>query len=372
MLPHFHTLYLEATRTCNLSCDDCSSGSNGRYDDSKDMSFDEIVGRILDPAFELGTRFVDFSGGEFLMRKDCFELLEYANNKGFKISVVSNGTTLNDKSVKRLKSVLGDNLLISLGVNSFDIDNKKSRQTTSDHVLRKIKLLEEHYIDINICVAIGKYNADTFSDTIDNLRKLKLPFNRIPFVIRNSDRCELMYDSKMLREKFHPTLRRHFHGYASYTPFFLSPDVYNRITGQSEANNTVPTNPSVGCWCGSFYGINPEGEVSICPLLLDNLSGGNVLKEDLNQILTESDLFKRVMQRDKFGGKCGGCNYRFTCGGCRALAYYQTGDVFGEDPTCFIDELTEEELASIEEETAKTFKNYVRMAKFGKMFTAPA
>ncbi|MFH1319481.1 MAG: radical SAM protein [Bacteroidota bacterium] len=371
MLPHFHTLYLETTRSCNLSCKYCSTGSNGKFDNSDDMTFDEIVNRILYPAYELGTRFINLSGGEFLLRKDAYDLLLKANKIGFRISIVSNGTTLNEKNIQKLKTILGDNLLISLGVDSFDKNNKSTRQITSGYILKKIYLLEKNYIGINICVTIGKFNTHSFSDTVKNIRELKLPFNRIPFVIRNCNSCDLMYNSDILRKYFHPTLRRQFHGSVSYTPHFLSPDTYENATGQTEKNDMVPTNPSIGCWCGSFYGINPEGDVSVCPLLLDNVSAGNVLTEDLRQILTESDQFKRILQRDSFGGKCGNCQYRFTCGGCRALAYYKTGDVFGEDPTCFIDDLSEKELCDIEKETEKSFKNYIRMATFGKVFTLP-
>jgi hypothetical protein len=36
-------------------------------------------------------------------------------------------------------------------------------------------------------------------------------------------------------------------------------------------------------------------------------------------------------------GKCGRCRYGDSCRGCRSLAYYHTGDVLAEDPSCFFD-----------------------------------
>jgi radical SAM protein with 4Fe4S-binding SPASM domain len=33
-------------------------------------------------------------------------------------------------------------------------------------------------------------------------------------------------------------------------------------------------------------------------------------------------------------GKCGVCEYREICGGCRTAAEFYTGDVFGSDPRC--------------------------------------
>ena len=155
MLPHFHTLYLETTRKCNLSCPYCSAGSNGKYDDSEDMSYDDILNRILYPAFKAGTKFISFSGGEFLLRKDAFDLLDQANKIGFTIGLASNGTTLNKKTVKKLKSLLGQNMIISLGINSFDRENEKTRERSFKRTVAIIDLMRENNIRINISITTG-------------------------------------------------------------------------------------------------------------------------------------------------------------------------------------------------------------------------
>jgi hypothetical protein len=50
------------------------------------------------------------------------------------------------------------------------------------------------------------------------------------------------------------------------------------------------------------------------------------------------------------------------------MAYYHKGDVFGEDPTCFIEDLTPAELENLEKQTRKHFRNYVRMDEISKSF----
>ncbi|MEI6854346.1 MAG: radical SAM protein, partial [Bacteroidota bacterium] len=363
----FHTLYFETTRKCNYSCEHCSSGSHLKdVAWGNELTFEQIVNRIFHPAYRLGTRNIDFSGGEFLLRKDAFELLQEADKIGFRISIVSNGATLNEKNIKKLKGLLGDNLMISLGINSIDNDeNADSRCVETDKILQLIAKLEKANIRMNICVAAGAHTAEKFAITLAKIKELRLPFNRIPFTPRHSDAKHLMFNKEILKNKIHPALRKDFHGYMSYVPFFLPAEIYASETGQSKLNNEVPTNPSVGCWCGSFFSITPEGNVTPCPLLGDHIEGGNVLKEDLEQILFHSDLFRKIVSRENFGGKCGKCKYRYTCGGCRTMAYFQTGDVFGEDPTCFIEDLTDYELHEMEKETIKNFKNYVRMTNFG-------
>ena len=46
------------------------------------------------------------------------------------------------------------------------------------------------------------------------------------------------------------------------------------------------------------------------------------------------------------------------------MAYYSSNDIFAEDPTCFIDELNQEELLKLENKTYENFKNYYRMTNF--------
>ena len=367
MLPLFHTLYFETTRNCNLNCKYCSTGSNTNTNHIE-IPKSKIVKRIFEPAWELGTNQIEFSGGEFLTRKDAFELLDIANKIGFKISIVSNGTILSEKILSKLSNLLGDNILISLGVNEFSECNFQTRDYDSNKILALIKQIESYNITINMCVTVGKFNSKTFKETIKIIDQLKLPYNRIPLVPRSYDCRELMFDKNTMKEDINPVLRKYFRGYVSYVPFFLPPEIYESASGQNSLNYTVPTNPSVGCWVGSFYGINPEGEVAPCPLLLDNISGGNVLKTNLKEILYKSDLFRKIVDRSNLKGKCKNCKYNYTCGGCRTMAFYKTGDIFGEDPDCFIDSLTEDELKQAENETVKGFTNYNRMTKFANVF----
>lgn len=364
----FNTLYLETTRNCNLSCRYCSTDSKStkKY---VDKSYDEIVNRILLPAYDLGTNLLNFSGGEFLLRNDALDLLDKANKIGFNIAMASNGILLTETKIKEIKDVVGDNIVISLGINSFDIDNKKTRNIETENTLRVLEILEKHSVRANISVTLGEFNKHSFAKTLKNIEKLHLPFNRIPFVPRNCPNTELMFDKESLRDYFHPELIKYFFGQTSYTPYMLPPEVYEEVSGQNFDEIQVPINPSIGCWVGAYYAINPEGEVSPCPMFLDHVSGGNVYETPLEDILFKSELFTKITDRKNLEGKCGNCKYTNTCGGCRVMSYYYTGNVYAEDPTCFLDELSEEQIEEIEKTTIKSFRNYLRMAKFGGLYS---
>ena len=361
----FHTLYLETTRNCNLDCKYCSTGSSckKKFDD---IPYDKVVRRILEPAWTIGTRNISFSGGEFLLREDHIDLLKTASEMGFSVSIVSNGILLTDSKIQELKSILGDNLYVSLGINSFDLENKETREVGSGFIMDVVNRLQKHGVRLNICVTIGYFNKESFKNTVETLQRLHLPFNRIPFVVRNCNASQLMLDKEMLRECFHPYLTDCYNGHVSFVPYFLNPNDYELITGHQLQEDGFATNPSVGCWVGSYYAINPEGYVSPCPLFADSVVAGNVLDENLEDILFKSELFCKITDRKNLEGNCGKCKYTSTCGGCRVMAYYKTGNPFAEDPTCFIEELSDDEQTDLEKRTAHNFKNYNRMLRSSK------
>ncbi|MDH7570472.1 MAG: SPASM domain-containing protein, partial [Armatimonadota bacterium] len=75
-----------------------------------------------------------------------------------------------------------------------------------------------------------------------------------------------------------------------------------------------------------------KGEVFPCGYL--PLEAGNVRRQDFAAIWSSSSLFRSLRGEDALLGKCGACEYRGVCGGCRARAYYATGDYLAEEPFC--------------------------------------
>jgi radical SAM protein with 4Fe4S-binding SPASM domain len=64
------------------------------------------------------------------------------------------------------------------------------------------------------------------------------------------------------------------------------------------------------------------------------VSAGNVRKDRLVDVYRHSDLFCALRDPDQLTGKCGLCEYKTVCGGCRARAYAVTGDYLAADPYC--------------------------------------
>ncbi|MFN8624850.1 MAG: radical SAM protein [Candidatus Binatia bacterium] len=374
----FPAIYFEATRLCNLQCAGCMAGSNRpervRASREAELSFDEIRDLVLVPAKRLGVLAIGWSGGEFLLRKDAFDLFRLTVEMGYQCKLCSNGELLTRDRLLQLKEATNGKITIALGLNSMDDANSASRDAAPDRTLEVLDLCDELKIDRHVIITIGKHNAETFEQTVQYLVDRRISYNRSPLVARGSGGeffNQNAFDQRDLKEKFHPILRRHVNGYVSYTPFFLSPQLHAEVSGGIR-NGTVPHNPPIGCWTGTWLTLNAEGDVSVCPVLLDVLSAGNVREQPLDRLVHESALFATLLDRGQLKGKCSRCRYQYTCGGCRAMAYFHTGDYMEADPTCFFEPVDKTTVCEHEEETNRFFKKYLMVARYVGLYQRPA
>jgi len=373
----FSAIYMEATRVCNLRCPMCMTGSNDaplvRERRARELSFEEIRDLVLLPGMRLGIKAVAWSGGEFLLRKDVYDLLRLTVDLGLKANVCTNCETVDRAQLEAIKEATKGNVSIAVGLNSAGEDNDWSRDAGAERVIEVLEICKELDLDRHVIITIGKHNTETFEKTVEYLVENRISYNRSPLVARGSG-CDYFseqgFTREELRDDFHPTLRKYVNGYVSYTPFFLSPELHERVSG-GERNNTVPQNPPIGCWCGNWLAVNPEGDVSVCPVLLDTLSAGNVREKPLDELVATSPLFEAITDRSLLKGKCGRCRYQYTCGGCRAMAYYHTGDILEEDPTCFFEPEDPTTVSEFEEETNKAFKKYLIVARHAGFYERP-
>jgi radical SAM protein with 4Fe4S-binding SPASM domain len=367
---NFPTLYFEATRACNLRCNICMSGSNDpqrvRQSRQEQLSAQEIEDLVFARVGEVGVKIIIWSGGEFLTRPDALDLLRGARRHGYRSSVCTNGLQLDRERLLAIREAGGDDLVISLGINSLDESNSATRDAEVEVTLRALNLCESLGIKRHVVVNLGRHNLQTLGQTFDYLYQRRIPWNRSPFTARGSG-AQHFLEQTLTREEMeryaHPQMRRHAFGYVSYTPFFLAPELHAKFS-QGRHNHTVPQSPSIGCWCGTWLALSAEGDVAPCAILLDVLNAGNVRETSVRDIVAHSEIFQRILDRRQLGGKCGRCRYKFTCGGCRAMALFASGDYMGEDPQCFFEPVDETTVCEHEAETGRVFERYALMARY--------
>jgi radical SAM protein with 4Fe4S-binding SPASM domain len=88
-----------------------------------------------------------------------------------------------------------------------------------------------------------------------------------------------------------------------------------------------------GCLAGTgFCFISYQGKVQGCGYL--NVEAGDLKQQSFYQIWMHSPLFNQLRDLSNIKGKCGICEYKKICGGCRARAYEATGDYLQSEPYC--------------------------------------
>jgi len=333
-----------------------------------ELDTDEAKFLVLDELAKVSSNMaVAFSGGEHLLRPDAFDLLKYAADLGMWSFVNTNGKVLVETTaVEKALNATGGRIIFVLPINSVDTDlNKSSRNDDITTVMKAADICREKGAEYFFLLTISKENLSTLEKTIKFLKMNRVPMLRAPFVPRGAG-CgfsELLFDSDDMRKFIHPALSANPLSYISFTPFFASPD--KMAAAWAEYDVKIE---GVGCQAGrSFAAVGAEGGVVPCVQLLDSgCVRGNVREKPLSEIILNDEMFTALRSREKLQGRCGRCRYMHTCGGCRALAYYHTGDIFAEDPTCFFEPVDTDTRSEFEEEQTAQLAGFINYLKYNK------
>ena len=103
------SVHFDITYRCNERCVHCYLD----HDDHGEMTTSEIK-RVLNELADAGTFFLTFSGGEVLMRRDFFELLEYARNLMFAVRIKTNAVMIGESEARRMLELGVDQIQVSI------------------------------------------------------------------------------------------------------------------------------------------------------------------------------------------------------------------------------------------------------------------
>lgn len=310
------------TFRCNLRCPHCYI--DARESEGKGELNTNEGKMLIDQIAEVSKPILILSGGEPLLRKDVFELARYAAEKRLVVALGTNGTLITDSVARELKASGVKAVAVSIDSSvPHRHDAFRGVHGTWKRAWEGIKacIRNDIYVQVNTTVTQQNY------DEIDSIM--------------------------LLAEKY---------GASAFHLFFLvptgrgvkigdiSPDMYEQmIEGVLEKIATAQCNLNVrpvcapqfmriasqkgldlerwsrGCIAGLTYcRIYPTGEVTPCPYLPIKL--GNIRETHFEKIWSQSPILKALRDFETLKGKCGVCEYRDVCGGCRARAYGLTRD----------------------------------------------
>ena len=148
---------LDLTYRCNERCIHCYLD----HDDHGEMTTAEIKD-LLDQMADAGVFYLTISGGEILMRRDFFEILEYARKRTFCIKLKSNGILIREKEAERIKALGVESVQISIYSHVAEVHDAITKMPGSlAHSIEAIRRLRAHGIHVIMANVLMVQNAPT-------------------------------------------------------------------------------------------------------------------------------------------------------------------------------------------------------------------
>ena len=331
----------EITRNCNLSCVHCrASATNGPYEGELETA---ACFHLLDQIAEVGPAIVILTGGEPLLRSDIFEVAAYGTSKGLKMVMAPNGTLITPENAGKMAASGIKRISISLdGATREKHDLFRGVSGAYDGALQGIANAKAAGIEFQINTTITQTNLDEIPKIQDLAIALGAVAHHI-FLLVPTGRGKYIADKAIDAEEYEATLNW-FYDQREKTPLQLKATCaphYYRILRQRAKNDgrTVSFQThgldavTRGCLGGTgFCFISHTGIVQPCGFL--QLNCGDITQTSFATIWNTSEIFLSLRNYDNLKGKCGKCEYRKVCGGCRARAFEASGDYLAEEPLC--------------------------------------
>jgi 12,18-didecarboxysiroheme deacetylase len=345
------------TRRCNLRCVHCYAGAQ-EENGTDAISTDQAKALIADLA-AYGSPVLLFSGGEPLVRKDLVELAHYAVERGMRAVISTNGTLITREKAREFKGVGLSYVGISLDGGQEVHDRFRRVPGAFKKALQGIENCQAEGLKVGLRFTINKRNQGEVPVLFDLVRDREIPrvcFYHLVYSGRGTDLIKedldhaetravldlIMDRTRELFEQGKPrevlTVDNHADGpYLWMRMRREDPKRAGDVFELLQFNEGNSSGRGIGC-------ISWDGQVH-ADQFWRNHSFGNILERPFSEIWEDRGielLYKLKNKQAHVGGRCARCRFLAICGGnfrARAEAWY--GDIWAEDPACY---LTDEEI----------------------------
>jgi mycofactocin radical SAM maturase len=317
----------ELTYACNLACVHCLSSSGRR--DPRELTTDECKA-VIDELEAMQVFYVNIGGGEPTVRKDFWELVEYATAHRVGVKFSTNGSRITPERARWLADSDYVDVQISLDGATPEInDAVRGHGSYATAITAMERLHAAAMENFKLSVVVTRQNVaqlDAF-EQIACRYDAQLRITRL----RPSGRGADVWD------ELHPTASQQRELYT-----WLAARGDRVLTGDSFFHLAPLGDGLPGlnlCGAGRVVClIDPVGDVYACPFAIhDEFLAGNVREpRGFAGVWRDSALF-RELRRPQSSGACGSCSFYDTCrGGCMAAKFFTGLPLDGPDPECVL------------------------------------
>ena len=345
------TLAWEITRSCALACVHCRAEAVPQRD-PRELTTEEAFD-VLDQIVDLGKPILVVTGGDPMMRRDVFEILEGAVGRGLKVGFSPSATRLvTREAVQRVRDTGVDMVHVSLDGSCPDVHDSFRRvpgafQRTVEIAgdVRRVGL------PLQIGTTVTRHNIDDLPAILNVVREIGANVWNVFFLVPTGRGQQ----EAMLTPREHEQVLHWLAEASEQVPFRVRTTAaqhYRRVLIQRRRARTTADEPQTFELTGAGYafrqgnaplekGVNdgkgfcfishvgdvfPSGFLQMC--------AGNLRSAALSEIYRNSSLFRSLRDLERLEGKCGRCDFKDVCGGSRARAWAITGNHLAEEPSC--------------------------------------
>jgi radical SAM protein with 4Fe4S-binding SPASM domain len=382
-------IFWELTKGCNLRCIHCRASAT-ELSAPSDLST-EAARDIIDQIAAVSTPILVLSGGEPLFRSDIFQLARYGTDKGLRVALATNGTLVTKHVARMIVDSGVQRVAISLdGADALTHDTFRGIPGAFDAAIAGFRNLKYLGMSVQINTTIARHNAHQLPQVLELAKSLGADalhtFLLVPVGCGVDIAAEQMVPpeeyERMLNWFYDRSLEGGIEMKATCAPHYfrvvrqrraaehrsataaalaaqravaaapdprsigptemvmpgstgmeLKPRGVGQPVGHPGSHPSDMNAMTKGCLAGTAVCfISHQGEVYPCGYL--PALAGDLRKQPFADIWENSVVFNQLRDTNKLQGKCGCCEFRNICMGCRARAFAATGNYLDEEPFC--------------------------------------
>ena len=346
---------ISLTGKCNLHCEYCfyANEMHGRPDLTIDQWF-----TFFDELNRLGVRNLTLSGGEVFVRKDPWEIIDYLIEKRMRYSILSNGTLINEDTLKQLE--IGkrrdrlNSIQVSIDGSCADVHDKSRGKGSFKRALNGLRLLKEANFPVTSRVTINRHNVDDLENVaallLDDvgLRSFgtndAIPMgagceNQAGITLTPQQQLRAIITMHELDQKYPGRINATAGPLAKWKMY--SEMEHARATGEKSERWQMGFLTGCGCIFGKLA-VHHDGIISPCNMLA-GLELGRINQDSITTIWKNHPILQAMKDRRKIPMQdvpgCVDCEWAPYCNGsCPGLAHTMTGDFNMANPhDCYRD-----------------------------------
>ncbi|MGQ3683528.1 MAG: radical SAM protein [Candidatus Loosdrechtia sp.] len=323
------------TYRCNLRCSHCYLDTNALTKQSANELSTREGFTLIDQIAELNPHvLLILTGGEPLLREDIYDLAAYASQKGMMVVLGTNGNMIDDDRAKKLKESGVAGIGISLdSIAPEKHDTFRGIPGAWESTLNGIEACRRQGIEFQIQTTVTRENFNEIPEILEFSCNLGAKVFNLFFLVCTGKGQEL---TDITPQQYDQALHQLYELQKNYREKMMvgakcAPH-YRRIVYEHDPSSPLIRAYAGGCPAATHYcRITPEGDVTPCPYMPD--SSGNVKEKSFADIWKNAADFQ-TLRFDNLHGRCGICEFKHLCKGCRARALATTGNQMDEDAWC--------------------------------------